>query len=100
MYNHQSHKLPPIFDDYFLANVAVYLLCIFLFLGEGCRHLSSVLLLQLVLSFGIVSLLKPVLKFFLARFPLLLAFLSSFLFLGLSHWRAPLISFYCESRRK
>ena len=49
---------------------------IFLLLGQGCRHLSSVLLLQLVLSCGIVSLLKPVLKFFLARCPLLLFFLG------------------------
>ena len=32
--------------------------------------------------------------------PLLLAFLSPFFFLGrLSHWRAPLISFYCAWRR-
>ena len=24
MYNHQSRKLPPIFDDYFIANVTVH----------------------------------------------------------------------------
>src|SRR6218665_1129696 len=52
-------------------------------LGQGRPHLSSVLLLQLVLVCGIVSLLKPVLKFFLARCPLLHAFLSPFFFLGL-----------------
>src|SRR6218665_2047704 len=56
---------------------------IFLSLGQGRPHLSSVLLLQLVLVCGIVSLLKPVLKFFLARCPLLHAFLSPFFFLGL-----------------
>src|SRR6218665_2041185 len=67
---------------------------IFLSLGQGRPHLRSVLLLQLVLSCGIVSLSKPVLKFFLARCPLLLAFLSPFFFLVLSRWRAPLISFY------
>src|SRR6218665_932089 len=39
---------------------------------------------------------KPVLKFFLARFPLLLAFLSPFFFLGI----ITLISFYCEWRRR
>jgi len=45
---------------------------IFLFLGQARPHLSSVLLLQLVLSCGIV-----------AGFPLLLAFLSPFFFLGI-----------------
>src|SRR6218665_1581532 len=42
---------------------------------------------------------KALLKFFLARCPLLLAFLSPFFSWGLSHWRAPQISIYCEWRR-
>ena len=56
---------------------------IFLSLGQERPRLGSVLLLQLVPSCGIVSLYKSVLKYFLARCPLLIAFLSPFFFLEL-----------------
>jgi len=69
---------------------------IFLFLGQGRPHLSSVLLLQLVLSCGIVSLQKPALKFSLARLPVLHTFLSPLYFLGPITHGVPLISLYCE----
>jgi len=49
-------------------------LTIFLSLGQGRPPRSSVLLLQLVLCCGIVTLQKSVLKFSLARFALLLTF--------------------------
>src|SRR6218665_206336 len=101
------------------SNASVFSIIIFLSLGQGPPHLSSVLLLQLALSCEIVSLKKPLLKFFLARFHLLLVLhtyntnqiynarkvtpkceFKSFLFSwGLLHWGAPLISFYCEWRR-
>ena len=61
-------------------------------LGQGCSPPSSVLLLQLVLCCGIVSLPKSHLAVFLLQ----LAFSSSFYVLRLSHWRVPLIRFYCE----
>jgi len=46
-----------------------------------CSPCSNVLLLQIVFCFGIVSLEKSAIKFFLAYLPLLLAVLSPFFFL-------------------
>ena len=54
--------------------------CMYVCQGRPTR--SSVLLLQLVLCCRIVSLQQSVLKFSLARLPLLLAFLSYFFFPG------------------